>query len=88
MGDFPPEMLRDPKTWGYCQLDLFGFFHCRSDVNKRATIKTWAIIVEDMNSGAVYLDLVSDYSAEAVFDDNAAVWLIARLARSDSFGPR
>ena len=66
MGEFPPEMLKDPKTWGYCQLDLFGPFHCRSDVNPRASKKTWAVVVEDVNSGAVHLDVVSDYSAEAV----------------------
>ena len=66
MGDFPPEMLKDPKTWGYCHLDLFGPFHCRSDVNARASKKTWALVIEDVNSGAVHLDVVADYSAEAV----------------------
>ena len=66
MGDFPPEMLDDPKAWGYCQLDLFGPFHCRGDVNPRTTKKTWGIVVEDVNSGAVHVDIVQDYSAEAV----------------------
>ena len=66
MGDFPPEMHVDPKAWGYCQLDLFGPFRCRGDVNPRTTKKIWGIVVEDVNSGAVHLDIVTDYSAGAV----------------------
>ena len=68
MGDFPPEMLQDPKAWGFCQLDLFGPFYCRGDVNARTTKKTWAIVIEDVCAGAVHLDVVKDYSAEAVLE--------------------
>ena len=66
MGDFPPDVHQDPVAWGCCQLDLFGPFYCRGDVNPRTTKKTWAMIVEDVNAGAVHLDIVQDYSAEAV----------------------
>ncbi len=66
MGDFPPEIHVQPKAWGYCQLDLFGPFHCRGDVNPRTTKKIWGMIVEDVNSGAVHVDIVMDYSADAV----------------------
>ena len=66
MGEFPPEMLQNPVAWGFCQMDLFGPFECRSDVNKRSSKKTWAMIMEDVNSGAVHLDIIQDYSAEAV----------------------
>ena len=41
MGPFPPEVLADPVAWGYCQLDLFCPFECRSDVNKRSQMKVW-----------------------------------------------
>ena len=66
MGNIPAARFQDLKPWGYVQIDLFGPFSCRGDVNARASKKTWAIIVEDVNSGAVHLDVVSDYSADAV----------------------
>ena len=66
LGGFPLDRLSEPVAWGYCQLDLFGPFECRSDVNSRAKKKTWGIIIEDSNSGAVHLDIVQDYSAHAV----------------------
>ena len=60
MGDFPPEMHTDPVAWGVCQLDLAGPYHCRGDVNPRTTKKTWVMVVEDVNSGAVHMDIVQD----------------------------
>ena len=66
MGDFSPEMLKNPVAWGCCQMDLFGPFYCRGDVNPRTTKKTWGMVIEDVNSGAVHLDIVQDYSAESV----------------------
>ena len=66
LGEFPMERLNEPVAWGYCQLDLFGPFHCRGDVNPRTTKKTWGMVVEDANSGAVHLDIVQDYSTNAV----------------------
>ena len=66
MGPFPAEVLIDPVAWGCCQLDLFGPFECRSDVNKRARKKVWGFVIEDVNSGGVHIDIVMDYSAEAV----------------------
>ena len=66
MGEFPPEMHKDPIAWGYCQMDLCGPHACRGDVNQRTTKKTWVMVLEDLNSGAVHLDIVQDYSAEAV----------------------
>jgi hypothetical protein len=66
MGEIPEERLQDPYAWSYCQMDLFGPYMCRSDVNARSSKKTWGIIIEDTNAGAVHLDVVSDYSAQAV----------------------
>ena len=66
LGEIPAEQLIDPMAWGFCQMDLFGPYHCRSDVNARSTKKTWGIVVEDVNSGAVHLDVVSDYSTNSV----------------------
>ena len=66
MGELPEDLLRHAYAWGYCQLDLFGPMMCRSDVISRASKKVWGMIIEDVNSGAVYLDVVDDYSAHAV----------------------
>ena len=66
LGEFSTERLCEPIAWGYCQLDLVGPWDCRGDVNPRTTIKTWGIVIEDANSGAVHLDIVQDYSAHAV----------------------
>ena len=66
MGGIPKERFSDLKPWAYCQVDLFGPITCRGDANSRATKKTWCLIVEDANSGGVYLDVVSNYSADAV----------------------
>ena len=64
MGDIPEERLQNLQAWEFCQVDLFGPISCRRD--PRTSKKTWGIIVEDANSGAVHLDVVQDYSADAV----------------------
>ena len=66
MGDIPEERFSELNPWAYCQVDLFGPFTCRGDANSRTTKKTWGLIVEDANSGGVYLDVVANYSADAV----------------------
>lgn len=58
MGDIPEERLQDPVARGSCQMDLFGPISCRGDVNPRTTKKTWGMVVEDVNSGAVHIDIV------------------------------
>ena len=65
MGDFTPDMHSNPVAWGVCQLDLAGPYKCRGDVNPRTAKNTWIMVVEDINSGAVHMDIVQDYSAEA-----------------------
>ena len=65
-GEIPADRILQPMAWGQCQLDLFGPFHCRGDVNPRTTKKIWGLVIEDQNSGAVYIDVVTDYSTVAV----------------------
>ena len=65
--ELPGEQLKERAPWGICQLDLFDPFQCRGDVNPRITLKTWGLVIMDVNSGAVHLDIVSDYSTNAVF---------------------
>lgn len=62
--EIPP--IEDMHAWSCCQMDLFGPFTSRSDVISRATKKTWAVVIEDVHSGAVHLDVVSNYSTDAV----------------------
>ena len=57
MGEISELRLKEPIAWGFCQLDLFGPFKCRGDVNPRTSKKTWGMIIEDVNSGAVILTL-------------------------------
>lgn len=66
LGQFPDERLLNPIAWGYVQLDLFGPYSCRGDVNPHTTKKTWGMIIVDCNAGAVHLDIVQDYSTHAV----------------------
>ena len=63
MGSLPKSQLVSPVAWGQLELDLFGPFTCRSDVNKRSSCIVWAMVLIDRNSGAVHSDVVMDYSA-------------------------
>ena len=64
MGGVPKEQLISPCAWGHVEVDLFGPFQCKSDVNRRASRKVWGAVFVDRNRGAVYCDVVMDYSAE------------------------
>ena len=66
MGEIPADQVKQPIAWGHCQLDLLGPYGCRGEVNIRATKKFWGMIIEDVNSGAVHLEIVTDYSTIAV----------------------
>jgi len=64
MGSIPKDQMVQPVAWGDVELDLFGPFTCRGDVNKRSSIKVWGIVVVDKNSGASHCDILMDYSAQ------------------------
>ena len=63
MGGPPGELMLNPTAWAHIELDLFGPFNCKSDVNKRSTMKVWGAAIVDKNSGAVHCDVVLSYSA-------------------------
>ena len=54
MGSIPKEQLTNVMAWGEVEMDLFGPFLCRSDVNKRSSIKVWGLVIVDKNSGATH----------------------------------
>ena len=66
MGSIPAEKFVDPVAWGNVELDLFGPYWCRGDVNKRTKIKVWGIIIVDKNSSAIHCDVVMDYGSQEV----------------------
>ena len=66
MGTFSKQKFVYPIAWGDVELDLMGTNICRSDVNKQSTIKVWGAVIENVNSGAVYCDIMFDYSIKAV----------------------
>ena len=66
MGTFPKKRFVNPGAWGDVEIDLMGTYTCRSNVNKQCTLKVWGAVIEDINSRAVYCDIVSDDSTEAV----------------------
>ena len=63
MGGIPRDQLSEASSWSHVEMDLFGPFVCRSDVNKRSTIKVWGIVLSDKNTGATHCDIVMNYSA-------------------------
>ena len=62
MGGIPRDQLIDPVAWNHVEVDLFGPFLCRSDVNKRSSLKVWGIVFVDRCSGATHCDVLLDYS--------------------------
>ena len=55
-----------PSAWQTMEIDLIGPFSCKSNVNKCSSIKVWGEVIKNINSRAVYCDVIMDYSAEAV----------------------
>ena len=66
MGGIPAQQLVNPVAWGICEMDLFGPFLCRSDVNKRSSMKVWGVVIVDRNSGAIHCDVALDYSTQEI----------------------
>ena len=54
------------SAWGFCQLDLFGPFSSRGDINPRTTKKTSPVQLPSRLLGAVHLDIIQDNSTQAV----------------------
>ena len=66
MGDLPIECC-NPGTRPFVSvcLDLLGPISVRSMVNKRATMKTWPILMVCQATGAVHTELMNNYGASA-----------------------
>ena len=65
-GGIPEERMKELSAWYFCQIDIIGPYEIRGDINPRVRKKIWGLVIEDMNSGAVFLDVITDYSTNAV----------------------
>ena len=66
MGKLKKDQFVTPSAWSRIELDLFGPFTCRSEVNKRSSKKVWGMVIVDEASGAIHSDIVLDYSTQEV----------------------
>ena len=64
MGPLRKEKLKPSPVWSNMNLDLFGPFEIRGEVNKLSREKAYGVIFADMASGAIYVDLSQDYSTQ------------------------
>ena len=58
MGEIPKEVMEQGEAWECVQLDLMGPFQVRSDVNTRSRMKVWGMVLEDVGSGSVHLEVL------------------------------
>ena len=65
MGRLPLERLKPAPPWNAVEIDLFGPFEIRDEVNKRRTGKAYGVIFVCLPSTAVHLDIANDYSTNA-----------------------
>ena len=65
MGKLPVERLKPAPAFFHSMVDLFGPYTIRGEVNKRSSKKVYGVIVTDLLSRAVYIDIASDYSTES-----------------------
>ena len=65
MGKLPVERLKPAPAFFHSMVDLFGPYTIRGEVNKRSSKKAYGVIVTDLLSRAVYIDIASDYSTDS-----------------------
>ena len=66
MGKRSVETAISLGVWKIVELNLMDLFICRGEVNKRSQMKVWGAVVEDVWSGAVHINIVTDYSTVQV----------------------
>ena len=65
MGKLPIERLKPAPPFFHSMVDLFGPFIVRSEINKRSSRKVYGVIITDMSTRAVYIDVAVDYSTDS-----------------------
>ena len=64
MALLPEERLKPSAAWQYTNIDLFGPYSVKGEVNKRSRGKIYGVIFNCITCRAVYVDVATDYSTE------------------------
>jgi len=64
MGKVPLVSLKPAPAFNVVQIDLFGPWSVRGEVQKRTTGKAWGALFVCMSSRAVHLEIIAGYSTE------------------------
>ena len=65
MGKLPMERLKPAPPFYHSMVDLFGPYSVKAEVNKRSSMKVYGVIVTDLLTRAVYIDVAADYSTDS-----------------------
>ena len=64
MGKIPLHLLEEAPVFTYVQLDIFGPWSVRGEVQKRTTGKCWGVLFVCLNSRAVHIEFISGYGTD------------------------
>ena len=64
MGKIPLHLLVEAPVFTYVQLDIFGPWSVRGEVQKRTTGKCWGVLFVCLNSRAVHIEFISGYGTD------------------------
>ena len=64
MGKIPLHLLEEAPVFTYVQLDIFGPWSVRGEVQKRITGKCWGVLFVCLNSRAVHIEFISGYGTD------------------------
>ena len=65
MGDLPEEKFFRGKPWTNVCLDLAGPIEVRAMNNARSKLKTWSLLITCLNTGALAIHVMHQYSTSA-----------------------
>ncbi len=67
MGELPPERTQPAPPFEFTMVDLFGPYHVKDYVKKRALLKVWGVVFSCMSSRVIHTELVNTQSTESFF---------------------
>lgn len=65
MGPLPPLKLAPAPLFTHVQVDIFGPYTVRGEVNKRSSRKGYGVLFVDMVCRAIHIEFIPDYSTES-----------------------
>ena len=65
MGKIPLHLLQEAPVFNYVQLDIFGPWVVRGEVQKRTTGKCWGVLFVCLNSRAVHIEFIAGYDTDS-----------------------